>query len=415
MSTQQQFSPHLSPAQLAAAKRGGYDPVPDNCVVTGGTGFVGIRLVEMLIERGAKKVVCFDIVPKDKIKYKIWEHPAIEFVVGDITKYEDVKKAIKGADCVWHLAAAVGPYHPDSLYREVNYGGTINVIKAMKELGVKKLVMSSSPSTRFAGNLWHCPNVDGLTEEQMPKLPLPQYMARYAETKALAEMAVTEETKKDPEFLAINVAPHQVYGPRDNLFMPNMMETANSGKLRVFSHGENRICFTHVDNYCHALIIAERKLFKNSPVLGKFYISTDGKTHPNGNQYAVFWKELDKAVVAVGATSLWSKFHLPFWLLYPIGLVCELFQWISGITMKLNVFNVFVLTMNRWFNIEAIEKDLGYQPIIPFERGWQDCIQWFVENWVPDYRKRLEASGDKWTGIADQSQMKIDTQSGKSQ
>lgn len=410
---QTKFSPHLSPQQLEAAKKDNYPAVPANCVVTGGTGFVGIRLVEMLVERGAKRVVCFDIVPRDKIKYKMWDHPAIDFQVGDITKQADVDKAIEGADCVWHLAAAVGPYHPDSLYRKVNYEGTLNVIKAMKKFGVKKLVMSSSPSTRFPGSLWKRPDLDGPTEDDMPKLPLDAYMARYAETKALAEMAVTEEVKKDPDFLAVNVAPHQVYGPRDNLFMPNMMETAISGKLRIFGEGDNRICFTHVDNYCHALIISERKLFKGSPVLGKFYVATDGKTHPGGVQYAVFWKELDKAVVGVGSTSLYNRIHLPFWLLYLIGLGCEFFTYLTGITTKLNVFTVFVLTMNRWFNIKNIENDMEYQPIIGFEKGWADTIQWFVQNWVPEYRQKLAAGGgDSWTGIAAQSQMKIDTQSG---
>jgi nucleoside-diphosphate-sugar epimerase len=367
----------------------------------------------MLVERGAKRVVCFDIVPKDKIKYKIWDHPAIDFQVGDITKQADVDKAIEGADCVWHLAAAVGPYHPDALYRKVNYEGTLNVITAMKKFGVKKLVMSSSPSTRFPGSLFVRPDLDGPTEDDMPKLPLKSYMARYAETKALAEMAVTAEVKKDPDFLAVNVAPHQVYGPRDNLFMPNMMETAISGKLRIFGKGDNRICFTHVDNYCHALIISERKLFKGSSVLGKFYVATDGNTHPNGKEYAVFWKELDKAVTGVGAVPLSQKMHLPFWLLYIIGLACEFFTWCTGITTKLNIFTVFVLTMNRWFNIKNIERDMEYKPIVGFEKGWADTITWFVQNWVPEYRQKLAASGDSsWTGIAAQSQMKIDTQSG---
>jgi hypothetical protein len=47
-------------ASLEAQKGPG---VPRHCVVTGGTGFVGCRLVEMLVERGAETVVCFDIVP----------------------------------------------------------------------------------------------------------------------------------------------------------------------------------------------------------------------------------------------------------------------------------------------------------------------------------------------------------------
>ncbi len=50
-------------AQVAAAI-GSSGPVPARCLVTGGTGFVGMRLVEMLVERGARHVVSFDIVTR---------------------------------------------------------------------------------------------------------------------------------------------------------------------------------------------------------------------------------------------------------------------------------------------------------------------------------------------------------------
>jgi nucleoside-diphosphate-sugar epimerase len=366
-----------------------------------------MRLVEMLVERGAERVVCFDIVPKERIRFT-WDHPNIAYMVGDVSKAADVDRAVEGADCVWHLAAAVGPFHPKAIYEKVNYQGTVNVINACKKHGVKKLVYSSSPSTRFQGSLFKTPNVDGVTEADMPRLPLSKYMQEYARTKAMGEMAVSAAVKADPTFLAVAIAPHQVYGPRDNLFLPNMLEAAGSGKLRIFGPGTNRICFTHVDNYCHALIIAERKLYPGSKVLGRFYIATDGDTHPEPKAYCIFWKELDKAVVGMGFTSLWSKFHLPFWLLYCIALVCEVVQWAAGTTFKLNVFNVFVLTMHRWFDISAIEQDFGYKPIVDFKEGWPDTIAWFKANWLPLYL----SSADRNTigGIAHSSQAKIDIQ-----
>ena len=63
--------------------------VPLKCAVTGGSGFVGQRLVEMLAERGATKVVSFDIspTPKDAVI-----RPEIIYIQGDITKYTDVLK-----------------------------------------------------------------------------------------------------------------------------------------------------------------------------------------------------------------------------------------------------------------------------------------------------------------------------------
>lgn len=399
------LNPALSPMQAAAAQRS-YPPVPGRCVVTGGTGFVGQRLVEMLVERGALAVVSFDIVPRERMK-GAWDHPAIEYVVGDITDRAAVDRAIKGADCVWHLAAAVGPFHPRAIYEKVNYHGTLNVIEACRKHGVKKLVMSSSPSTRFEGGLFKRPDVDGLTEDRMPKLPLKNgYMQIYAETKAMAEMAVTAACSD--ELLAVNVAPHQVYGPRDNLFLPNILEAAGSGKLRIFGHGNNRICFTHVDNYCHALIIAERQLYKGSPVIGKFYIATDGNTHPEKGPYCIFWREVDTAVVGMGFPSLAAKFHYPFWFLYGIALIANLIGWILGVTFKLNVFNVFVLTMNRWFDISAVERDLRFEPIIPFAKGWEDTIAWFKANWLPGYLAAKNRNG--FLGIANSSQAKIDIQ-----
>ena len=90
-----------------------------------------MRLVEMLVERGAKRVVCFDIVPPPE---GAWKHERIEYVIGDITNLDDVVNASKGADCVWHLAAAVGPFHPDELYMRINYEGTL--IEAGKTVAI---------------------------------------------------------------------------------------------------------------------------------------------------------------------------------------------------------------------------------------------------------------------------------------
>jgi len=322
--------------------------------------------------------------------------------VGDLCDAQAVEDALQGADCVWHNGACVGPYHPNELYDRVNVGGTANVIEACRKHGVRKLVFSTSPSTRFDGN-----DVDGLTEDEMPKLPQKSYVQEYAKTKAEGELLVRAAC--DDSLLTVCVAPHQVYGPRDNLFLPNVLEVAGLGKLRVFGSGHNRICFTFVDNYCHALILGERALYPGSPALGKFYISTDGDTHPDPRGYCVFWQEIDKVISAVGFASLLSKLHLPAWLMMTVGFICDVIGRCTGWKFKLSRFSVKMLIMHRWFKIDAITRDLGYQPLVSFDEGWTDTVAWFKQHWLPTFGANAHGLIGN---VAKQTQRKIDIQAG---
>ena len=97
-------------------------PAPRACMVTGGKGMVGKRVIEMLLERGAERVVCLDIDPTPEAEH----HPSgkVEYIAGDIKDLPTVVRACKDVDVVFHIAALVGPFfshaavrtppHPDS-------------------------------------------------------------------------------------------------------------------------------------------------------------------------------------------------------------------------------------------------------------------------------------------------------------
>jgi len=72
---------------------------------------------------------------------------------------------------------------------------------------------------------------------------------------------IYSQFKYSGDLLTIAVAPHQVYGPRDGLFLPSLLQTAATGKLRIFGSGDNLISFCHVDNYCHGLILGGEALY----------------------------------------------------------------------------------------------------------------------------------------------------------
>lgn len=340
------------------------------CVVTGGSGLVGRRLVEMLVQRGAKQVVSFDIREPDAepaMEFLSAEEKAkVKYVQGDLSKAGDVLDACAGADCVWHIGALVGPFYKREMYFKVNYEGTLNVIAACKAHGVPKLVGSSSPSTRFDGS-----DIDGLTEDDLSIRPAGEFLEAYAETKAMGEVALREACCD--ELLTVAVAPHQVYGPRDSLFLPNLMLASQSGKLRVFGAGNNEVSFTHVDNYCHALIIAQDKLFPGSPALGKFYIVTDGGKHN-------FWHVLDQVFVSNGDTSIFDKFHLPYTFMMGLAHALKLVSRLTGVRFRITPFTVKMLVIHRWFDIGNARRDLDYEPIIEFKDGWTDTIGWYQKH-----------------------------------
>ena len=91
-----------------------------------------------------------------------------------------------------------------------------------------------------------------------------------------------------------------------------------------------------------------------------------------------------------------------------IAHICDLIGWLMNVKLKLNPFNIKVLTMHRWFNIEAAEKDLKFEPIIHFKEGWQDMSEWFKETWLPGFK-----TSHRTFGLAKQSEDKIDIQDGK--
>jgi len=374
--------------------KAGFRTIPGTtCLVTGSSGLCGARLVEMLLERGVEHVVCFDISPPDATLAdrfeKVQKRTGGKITLccgpqdGDLTSDAAVERAFRVAkvnnkkiDCVYHIGALVGPFFDRSKYHAVNHGGTVRIIDNCRKYGVFKLVYSSSPSTRFTGR-----DVTGQREEELP-MPT-KWLAMYAEAKAYGEMAVSEAATRGDDFFAVSVAPHQVYGPYDNLFLPNLLETAGNGRLRIFGKGTNRISVTYVDNYCHGLLCAADHLFKGSPVLGKFYVVTDPEP-------VLFWEFVNQAVVAMGFTDLYTKFHLPVWLLYGFAYLANVLGFLLNRRFKLNPFNVRMLTIHRYFCIENARRDLEYEPVVPQDEAWKSTIEWFQRNWLPGYLLKKE-------------------------
>jgi nucleoside-diphosphate-sugar epimerase len=117
-------------------------------LVTGGAGFIGSNLCEKLLEEGFNVRVIDNLATGKEENIKDFIGP-VEFIKGDIRDKSTVKKAVKGVDYVIHLAALGSVprsvQDPETTH-EVNSTGTLTVLNAAREEGVRRVVYASSSS-----------------------------------------------------------------------------------------------------------------------------------------------------------------------------------------------------------------------------------------------------------------------------
>ncbi len=114
-------------------------------LVTGGAGFIGSNIIRLLMEKDAA-VVAYDNLSTGYLK-NLDPFPGVKFVKGDVTDLDLLKKAMRGCDTVFHLAASIGNAKSIAFPLEdsrVNVFGALNVAEAARENGVRAVVYSSS-------------------------------------------------------------------------------------------------------------------------------------------------------------------------------------------------------------------------------------------------------------------------------
>jgi UDP-glucose 4-epimerase len=117
-------------------------------LVTGGSGFIGSHVVDALVAAGAAEVVVLDMAIQEQNLEEARASGRVRPVEGDVTRRDDVRAAAEGVDGVFHLAVLPlgGCVEDPRLCHEINVGGTLNVLEAARDAGVRKLVYSSASS-----------------------------------------------------------------------------------------------------------------------------------------------------------------------------------------------------------------------------------------------------------------------------
>ena len=220
-------------------------------LITGGAGFIGSALANRLVGAGHDVRVLDDLSAGcDPARLD----PKVLFTRGDVRNVPKLWTLLQKVDCVYHLAARV--YVEQSVlypreYNDVNVGGTVAVMEAMRDAGVKRVVLASS------GAVYGEQAMQPVKETQPPNPQSP-----YAVSKIAAEHYVfTIGTLWDIETVALRI--FNAYGAGQQLptshppVIPQFIKQALSGgSLVVFSDGSQTRDFVYIDDVVEAMVAA---------------------------------------------------------------------------------------------------------------------------------------------------------------
>lgn len=222
-------------------------------LITGGAGFLGSALANRLVAAGHEVHVLDDLSAGDPTHLSA----DVLFTRGDVRDIPKLWSLLQDTDCVYHLAAKVSvpasTLYPRD-YNDVNVGGTVCVLEAIRDVGVPKVVLASSGA------------VYGEQEQQPIVETAPPHPASpYAVSKLAAEyycLTIGRLHGFEPVVLRV----FNAYGPRQPLpashapVVPSFLKRAlNGGSIVVFSDGYQTRDFVYIDDVVDALVNAGQR------------------------------------------------------------------------------------------------------------------------------------------------------------
>ncbi|XP_077387499.1 sterol-4-alpha-carboxylate 3-dehydrogenase, decarboxylating isoform X1 [Festucalex cinctus] len=330
-------------------------PSSKRCAVIGGSGFLGRHLVEKLVARGYT-VSVFDIRQN-------FEMSGVTFHQGDLCDKQALLPALKGVSLVFHCASPSPASDDRRLFERVNIQGTSTVIQACTEVGVQKLVLTSSASVVFEGS----DIKNGREDLPYAKKPIDYY----TETKIKQEKLVLEACDEEKGFLTVAIRPHGIFGPRDPQLVPILVDAARKGKMKfIIGDGTNLVDFTFVENVVHGHILAAEHLRPDSPICGKPY-------HITNDEPVRFWDFMSEVLVGLGYAA--PRYNLPYMLVYVLALLLWLLSLVLRPLMSFKPtftpMRVALAGTHHYYSCERAKQDMGYKPLVGLKEAIERTVQ----------------------------------------
>jgi len=317
-------------------------------LVTGGSGFIGSKVVKKLVNIGHEVVI---LLREEKESKNIPEK--ISFQIGDITDIKSLKGSTKDIDIVIHLAGKMEEWNTEAseLYN-INFIGSKNIFLEALRGKVKHFVFCSTPGVCGIGKNYP------VTEDE-------EYSGwgAYEDSKIKAEEFLIKVSKESKLQLTI-VRPDFVYGPGDEQKLP-LFKAIKKGKAFIPGQGNALLRPTYIEDAADGIILASLKKQNSFSI------------YNIGGPEAVSVKLLFDTI----AKDLGRRiFHVPIWpqaIFYLIAYILEKVAKPLKTSPLLTRRRLKFFTMSHYTSIEKAKKELGYNPRIGIQEGIRETICWY--------------------------------------
>jgi nucleoside-diphosphate-sugar epimerase len=225
--------------------------------VTGGSGFIGGRLISALRDDGVEVRA---LARSDRSAERVGELGA-EPVKGDLSDRDSIAKGAEGCELAFHAAAKVEEWGPWEEFERDNVEGTRNAVEGCRAARVRRFVHVSTEALLIAGD----PLIE--VDETAPRRP--DSKAYYPRSKAMAEEVALGASADGFDTVALR--PRFVWGKGDLTLLPTMVDMVKAGRFAWIGGGDHQTDTTQVENVVHGLRLAAEK-----GRAGEAYFVTDG-------------------------------------------------------------------------------------------------------------------------------------------
>lgn len=337
----------MSGAMAATTLRAG-----DAVFVSGGTGFVGGRLIRRLLARGAR----VHALARDPAALRV---PGTAAFAGDITDPQAVARAMAGARFAFHVAADYRLWVPDpEAMLAINVGGTETVMRAALEAGCERIVHTSSVATLKVSR-------EPFPSDETRPLDADAAIGIYKRSKVLAERRV-EKLVAEAGLPAVIVNPSTPIGPEDVKPTPTGQMIVEAASGRMPAYVETGLNLVHVDDVAEGHILALER--------GRI-----------GERYVLGGEDIRLGALIATIADLAGRrkplLALPRAPLHVLAAISEAHARLTGRAPLLTHDSLRMARYFMFFSSEKARRELGYAPR-PMIEGLKTAIDWFREEGV---------------------------------